>query len=196
MDALIMAGGKGTRMGGVEKPLIKLCGRCLIDYVVSPLLKSKVNNIFIATSPNTPKTKEYINSAYKDYKNIVVIDTSGKGYIEDLNECIGYLSEPFLVVSSDLINLKSKIINSIVDYFYCIKAKTPDVEALAVMIPKEKYPNPSIDFNGLVPAGINVVSPKHGYQKEEIMVIDELIFNINTKDDLKLAEMLLKKDGL
>jgi len=64
------------------------------------------------------------------------------------------------------------------------------------MIPKEKYPNPSIDFNGLVPAGINVVSPKHGYQKEEIMVIDELIFNINTKDDLKLAEMLLKKDGL
>ena len=61
---------------------------------------------------------------------------------------------------------------------------------------KEKYPNPSIDFNGLVPVGINVLSPKNGYQKEEIMIIDELIFNINTKDDLKLAEMLLKNKDI
>ena len=196
MDALVMAGGKGTRMGNVEKPIVKLYNKCLIDYVLSSLLKSEVKNIFVAVSPNTPKTKEYIKSTYKDYKNIIAIDTSGNGYINDLNECIEYFSEPFLVVSSDLINLTSKIINSIVDYFYCIKAKNPDVEALAVMIPKEKYPNPSIDFNGLVPVGINVLSPKHGYQKEEIMIIDELIFNINTKDDLKLAEMLLKNKDI
>ncbi|AIJ05576.1 hypothetical protein JH146_0728 [Methanocaldococcus bathoardescens] len=178
-------------MGNVEKPIVKVCDKCIIDYVLSPLLKSKVKNIFVAVSPNTPKTKEYVISTYKSYKNISVIDTSGNGYINDLNECIEYFSEPFLVVSSDLINLTSKIINSIVDYYYFIKSKNPDVEALAVMIPKEKYPNPSIEFNGLVPVGINVLSPKHGYQKEEIMVIEELIFNVNTKDDLKLAKMLL-----
>ncbi|XRO76161.1 adenosylcobinamide-phosphate guanylyltransferase [Methanocaldococcus sp. 10A] len=194
MDALIMAGGKGTRMGNVEKPLVKVNSRCLIDYVIFPLLKSKIKNIFIAVSPNTPKTKEYVISTYKSYKNISVIYTSGNGYIEDLNECIEYFSEPFLVVSSDLINLTSKIINSIVDYFYCIKSKNPDVEALAVMIDKERYPNPPISFNNLVPVGINVLSPKHGYQKEEIMVIDELVFNVNTKEDLKLAEILLRNN--
>ena len=192
MDALVMAGGKGTRMGGIEKPMIKIHGKYLIDYVILPLLESDINNIYIATSPNTPKTKEYIKSKYKDHKNIFVIDTSGNGYIEDLNECIRYFSEPFLVVSSDLIKLTSKIINRIIGYFYSIKAKNPDVEALAVMINKDRYPNPSISFNNLVPVGVNIVSPKHGYQKEEIMVIDELIFNINTKDDLKLAEKLLR----
>lgn len=191
MDALVMAGGKGTRMGCVEKPIIKLNNKCLIDYVLHPLLNSKVNNIFVAVSPNTPKTKDYISKNYVN-KNIKIIETSGRDYIEDLNECIDYFSEPFLVVSSDLINLTSKIINSIVDYFYCIKAKNPEIEALTVMIPKEKYPNPSIEFNGLVPVGINVLSPKHGYQKEEIMIIEELIFNVNTKDDLKFAETLLK----
>ncbi|ACV24137.1 adenosylcobinamide-phosphate guanylyltransferase [Methanocaldococcus fervens] len=192
MDALVMAGGKGTRMGNVEKPIVKVCGKCLIDYVLYPLLSSKVKNIFVAVSPNTPKTKEYVIKNYCDYKNISVVETSGKDYINDLNECMKYFSEPFLVVSSDLINLTSKIINSIVDYFYYIKSKNPDVEAIAVMLPKKIYPNPSIDFNGLVPVGINVVSPKHEYQKEEIMAIEDLIFNINTKDDLKFAEMLLK----
>ncbi|WP_456416336.1 adenosylcobinamide-phosphate guanylyltransferase [Methanocaldococcus sp.] len=193
MDALIMAGGRGSRMGYVEKPLIKIKDKPLISYVIQPLLESdKINKIYIATSPNTKNTKKFIISNYKDYKNIKVIETSGRGYIEDLNECIEYFSKPFLVVSSDLINLTSKIINSIVDYFYSVKSKNPEIEALAVMIPKDKYINPTIDFNGLVPIGINIVSPKSGYQKEEIMIIDELVINVNTPDDLKFAENFLK----
>ncbi|CAB3288734.1 Adenosylcobinamide-phosphate guanylyltransferase [Methanocaldococcus lauensis] len=197
MDALIMAGGKGSRMGYIEKPLIKIKDKPLISYVIQPLLESdKINKIYIATSPNTKTTKKFIISIYKDYKNIKVIETSGNGYIEDLNECIKYFSKPFLVVSSDLINLTSKIINSIVDYFYYVKSKNPEIESLSVMIPKNiysKYTNPTIDFNGLIPVGINILSPKSGYQKEKIMVIDELIINVNTPEDLKFAENFLKK---
>ncbi|CAB3288967.1 Adenosylcobinamide-phosphate guanylyltransferase [Methanocaldococcus lauensis] len=197
MDALIMAGGKGSRMGYIEKPLIKIKDKPLISYVIQPLLESdKINKIYIATSPNTKNTKKFIISNYKDYKNIKVIETSGNGYIEDLNECIKYFSKPFLVVSSDLINLTSKIINSIVDYFYYVKSKNPEIESLSVMIPKNiysKYTNPTIDFNGLIPVGINILSPKSGYQKEKIMVIDELIINVNTPEDLKFAENFLKK---
>ncbi|WP_456375381.1 adenosylcobinamide-phosphate guanylyltransferase [Methanocaldococcus sp.] len=196
MDALIMAGGRGSRMGYVEKPLIKIKDKPLISYVIQPLLESdKINKIYIATSPNTKNTKKFIISNYKDYKNIKVIETSGNGYIEDLNECIKYFSKPFLVVSSDLVNLSSKIINSIVDYFYSIKSKNPEIESLTVMIPKNKYikhVNATIEFNGLIPVGINIVSPKSGYQKEEIMVIDELIINVNTPNDLKFAENFLK----
>ncbi|NPA62519.1 MAG: TIGR00454 family protein [Methanococci archaeon] len=198
MDALIMAGGKGRRMGGVEKPLVKIGDKYLIDHVLIPIINSNIEKIYVAVSPNTPKTRCYVNKTYKKtYKECIkpvnVIETSGKGYIEDLNEAMQYFSEPFLVVVSDIVNLTSKIINRIIDYFYLIKSKNPDIEALSVMIPKEIYPNPSLEFKGLVPAGINIVSPKYGEQKEEIFVIDELLFNVNTRDDLIFAENLLNQ---
>jgi adenosylcobinamide-phosphate guanylyltransferase len=34
MKVLIMAGGKGSRLGGVKKPFLRICGRRLIDVVV------------------------------------------------------------------------------------------------------------------------------------------------------------------
>jgi len=38
MDALVMAGGKGARLGKDEKPLTNLCGKPLIQYVLEALL--------------------------------------------------------------------------------------------------------------------------------------------------------------
>ncbi|ENN96138.1 hypothetical protein J422_03728 [Methanocaldococcus villosus KIN24-T80] len=185
MDALVMAGGKGKRLGGLEKPLIKINKKHLIDYIISALNESKIKNIYVATSPYTQRTKEYLK---KHYKNIFIIETPGNGYIEDLNYCIKYFKEPFLTVCSDIINLNSKLINDIIDYY-----RKSDVEALNVMIPKDIYPNPHLCYENLVPAGINIVSPKKGYQKEGIYITKKLIFNINTKEDLLLAKKLFER---
>jgi len=50
LDALVMAGGKGSRLRMGEKPLVKLFGRPLIDYVVSALLDSSADRIFVAVT--------------------------------------------------------------------------------------------------------------------------------------------------
>ena len=62
VTALVMAGGKGTRMGTrTEKPLIELGGDPMIKRVIDALSASKkVSEIIIATSPNTPKTHEFV----------------------------------------------------------------------------------------------------------------------------------------
>ena len=59
-----MAGGRGTRLKTpVEKPLFRLHDKPLIKYVLDNLNSSKlVEKIIIATSPNTPKTSDYIKN--------------------------------------------------------------------------------------------------------------------------------------
>jgi len=191
MDALVMAGGKGSRMGHVEKPLVEINGKYMIDYVIEALLQSNVGEIFIAVSKNTPKTEQYLKEKYKD---IVLIKTSGNGYVEDLNEAIKYFSSPFLVISSDIPTIKPKTINNIINYYLHIKGIDNKVEALCVMVKKDNYPgNPTMEIEGYIPAGINIISPKSGEQIEEVMVVDEALINVNTWEDKVLVEKLLKQ---
>ncbi|AEH06128.1 Conserved hypothetical protein CHP00454 [Methanothermococcus okinawensis IH1] len=190
-----MAGGKGTRLNSdIEKPLLPILRRPMIDYIVEALLESNINNIYIAVSKNTPKTEEYIK-CYKRYyinKNIYLIKTSGLNYIHDLNECIPYFSEPFMVLSCDIPTIKPKIINKIITQYHIIKSKKAHVESLCVVVKKDIYPsNPSIVMDGYIPLGINILSPKYGEQKEELYIIDEPILNVNTLEDKNLVEKIL-----
>jgi len=209
MDALIMAGGKGTRLkikneheltyknntnknNDIEKPLLKINGKPMIDYIVEELLKSDIDKIYIAVSKNTPETELYLTKKYGSYNNIFIINTSGIDYIHDLNECIKYFSEPFMVLSCDTPTINSNIINKIINHYQNI-SKSSDVESLCVAIDKDKYiGNPTIVINNSIPAGINILSPKYGEQKEETYIIDEPLININTLEDKALVEKMLK----
>jgi len=59
--AVIMAGGKGTRLrSNQEKPLLKVRGQPLIESVVNALLSSKkVETILVATSVHSPQTAQW-----------------------------------------------------------------------------------------------------------------------------------------
>ena len=83
--ALIMAGGKGTRLDvDCEKPMVKVNNKTMVNHVIDALLESEyVDNILVAVSPNTPKTTEFL----KDFP-VTIIQTSGMGYIEDLSEVL------------------------------------------------------------------------------------------------------------
>ena len=60
--ALIMAGGKGTRLDlDYEKPMVKVNEKPMISYVIEALMESQyINKILVAISPNTPVTSEYV----------------------------------------------------------------------------------------------------------------------------------------
>ena len=60
ITALVMAGGKGTRMQIRRgKTLIKVCGKPVIEYVVAALQNAKkIDQIIVATTACTPKTAQ------------------------------------------------------------------------------------------------------------------------------------------
>ena len=64
VPALIMAGGKGKRMGlPIEKPLLPFLGKPLVDWVAEAVASAQnVSEFYIVTSPNTPKTEKHCQS--------------------------------------------------------------------------------------------------------------------------------------
>ncbi len=85
IPALIMAGGKGSRMGlPTEKPLLPFLGKPLIDWVADAVLNAKkVSEFYVITSANTPQTEKYcLDRGWR------VLRTDAKGYHNDLKQAV------------------------------------------------------------------------------------------------------------
>lgn len=188
-----MAGGRGTRMGGAEKPLALFRKRPLISYVVDALSGSRsIARIYVAISPCVPLTAEYAGGDPR----LTPVMTPGSGFVEDMGYAIGALglAGPVLVVAADLPLLTPEAIDAVVDaYRRCGK------EALAVHVDAASAPWPpdlvSMDAGRpTVPAGINVVHAAHPgrAQEEHVLVVDDpaLGANVNYRKDLTYCERL------
>jgi adenosylcobinamide-phosphate guanylyltransferase len=195
-----MAGGKGTRMRiSQEKPLIQVCGKPVIEYVLEALKNSKkIDTIIVATSSSTPKTTQLMKQI-----GIKVIETPGKDYVSDMGYAVQTLKlGVFLAIAADLPLVKGEMIDSIVDrYEHCGKP------ALTVAVPLEtkaklgmciEYSFKTGDKD-VVPVGINVINGHKRYGDEwldqDICLLnrEELAVNINTVSELQLAEILLNR---
>ncbi|HLB99996.1 MAG TPA: NTP transferase domain-containing protein, partial [Candidatus Bathyarchaeia archaeon] len=101
VPALIMAGGKGKRMGlPVEKPLLPFLGKPLIDWVVAAVKSAeKVSEFYVVTSENTPETENRCKS-----KGWRFLRTDAKGYHDDLKQAVrdSCLTGPVLTLPSDV----------------------------------------------------------------------------------------------
>jgi adenosylcobinamide-phosphate guanylyltransferase len=153
VTALLMAGGKGNRMeGDTEKPLIELFGNPMIQHVLDALSSSnRISDIIVATSPNTPKTEEYVrNMGFK------IFQTPGNGYIEDLQY---FISENFsdeknhviLTITSDMPLITNETIDLVVKkYIECSKP------AMCIAVPVDMCHDhglkPSIMIGDVVPS--------------------------------------------
>ena len=198
--ALVMAGGKGTRMGiSQEKPLVKVCGRPVIEYVLAALKNArKVGSIVVAVSSYTPETSQHMEKL-----RVKVVETPGKNYVSDL----GYAAQSlklgvFLAIAADLPLIKGEILDDIIErYERCGKP------ALTVAVPLETKTRLGMsaeysfkmDEADVVPVGINVIDGHKRYGDEwldqEIYLLnqEELAVNINTPKELQIAESLLSK---
>lgn len=200
--AVVMAGGKGERLkANCEKPLFPLKDKFLIDYVLDNLNQSDLlDKIVITTSPNTPKTKNYLiesyNANYLDFNNrdekiennskFYYLDTPGKGYVEDLSFILDTFNKDspnhiLLFINSDLPLVNTKIINHVLEVY-----ESSDKPALSVYVPTEIFEENDIDYsfeyNGKVPSGLNILLSQNVIQEEEELIIrcSELAFNVNT----------------
>jgi adenosylcobinamide-phosphate guanylyltransferase len=198
--ALVMAGGRGTRMRiAEEKPLIKVCGKPAIEYVLSALKDAKkIDSIIVATTNCTPKTTQLMRKL-----GVKVIETPGKDYVSDMGYAVQNLKlGVFLAIAADLPLVRGEMLDAIVErYERCGKP------ALTVAVPlktKAKL-GMSIEYSfkmddrDVVPVGINVIDGHKRYGDEwldqDICLLnhDELAVNINTVQELQLAERLLSQ---
>lgn len=196
--ALIMAGGKGSRMDlSVEKPLIELDGKPIITYVIESLKKAKnIDKIIVSISSNTPKTAQLLTRL-----KISTIRTPGKEYVYDMAYAIRKLNlQTVLVIGSDIPLINNEIIDLVVEKF-----NSSEKSALSVVVPLKartqlglsKAYEFNLDGKKVVPAGINMIDGNK-IDKEELdedyFLLDrnEVALNINTKTDLEIAQKLIK----
>ena len=115
VTALLMAGGKGSRMAlSEEKPLLKVGGKPIIEHVLTALKKAeKVGSVVVAVSDFTPKTSKLMSKF-----NVPIIKTPGKGYVSDLGYTVRALRlKTLLVIGADFPLITSEAIDNIVKHY-------------------------------------------------------------------------------
>ncbi len=163
--AIVMCGGRGSRLGFVEKPMIKVKGRRLIEHILEEIELVDLEVICV-TSPYTKRTEDFLRK-----RGMEVFRGSGLGYIEDLKETLesyGIL-EPVFTANSDLYIVRKGIFSEFFRFYM-----TSDHPAMSMI-----YENGN-------PVGINAFDPFFDEQREEKFIIDERdIINVDTPQDLE-----------
>lgn len=200
MDALVMAGGRGSRLKMGEKPLVSLFGRPLIDYVVLALEESLVDRIFISTTENVPSTRKWAED-----RDLYVLETGSYGYVPDMIEAVikSGVKEPIMVIMADLPLVTPEIIDQIIEVYE--KRREPALSThtpLSLHSRLGRRPDSLFNYRGqlIVPAGINVLKGAEIEKEQEdfhlIMERMELAVNVNVPEDLMLCEKIIQGDIL
>lgn len=201
IPVLIMAGGKGKRMGfPVEKPLLPFLGKPLIDWVVDAAASAeKVSEFYVVTSENTPETEKRCRN-----KGWHALRTNAKGYHADLKQAVqeAGLADAVLTIPADLPALTGRFLDKVVSAFeVCGK------DFLAVFVPIKARESLGLsvsstdEYQGVwyAVAGVNIVNGAkiHEEGKIETSAIiteeTEVLLNINTLKDLEIAEKFVKE---
>jgi len=191
MLALIMAGGRATRLQMGEKGLVRLCNRPLIEYALYAAGKAGLTPI-VVTTPYTPYTVNYCR-----IQGIDQICTSGDGYVEDVIEAVSCLEEkgPVLILCTDIPGIRSEHLEDIVSRYYAGTAPACSVWIPADLLSSSRTKTElyqEIDGTCAVPVGINILLGSRIEEEQEelrILVSDHaLAFNVNTPPELARAE--------
>ena len=201
VPALIMAGGKGKRMGlAMEKPLLPFMGKPLLDWVVEAVQSAeKVSEFYVVTSGNTLETeKRCLSRGWK------VLRTDAKSYHEDLKQAIleANLNCPVLTIPADLPAVTGKFLDKVISAY-----EDGGKDALAVFGPIKTREELELSISSMdeykgvwhAVSGVNVIN---GAKIQEEGKIDtsaiiteeiEVLLNINTPKDWEIAEKIMQK---
>jgi len=190
MIGLVMAGGKGTRMNLDDEKLLLKYKKPVILHVIDSLKNSKsFSKILAVTSCNSPKTKKLLEE-----NGVDIFDTSGIGYVEDLNSTLKTIHDHVLVTSGDLPLLDEEIIKTIINQFDPKKTWTSILVTNKFLTTLGLESDFSVNFNGQIChyTGISLVNSEKISSLENLIenyiIIDDkrIAFNLNSKQDYEL----------
>jgi len=190
MIGLVMAGGKGTRMNLKNEKLLLQYKKPIILHVIDSLQNSNsFSKILAITSSNSPKTKKFLKE-----NNIEIFDTSGAGYVEDLNSVLKTIHDKVLVTSGDLPLLDVEIIQKIITHFDSTKIWISILvtNKFLTSIGLESEFSVSFDGQRCHYTGISLINSEKvsslDILEEIYIIIDDkrIAFNLNSKEDYDL----------
>ena len=203
MDAIVMAGGFGQRLGMGEKPCVELLGKPLITYVIDTLRAAKhIDKVFVAVSPVTPKTEIMLRERYNG--KVGVIRTFGGNYVGDMVYAVetSGAKGPVMITMSDLPLLSPELIDSVIETY-----EEHEEPALSVYVPinvcKKAGVRPDTVFNKkgklIVPIGVNILDSNNINEEQEDfnLILDnpKLAINVNNVEDLRRCKELLEQES-
>jgi len=195
MHALIMAGGEGSRIHLGEKPLVLVCGRPMIAYITDAFIGAGIDPV-VAASPKTPMTMNWCRA-----QGIDVVRSEGRGYIYDMIEAVKALDDqrPLFICVSDIPCITAENIQAIYEGY-----RMSGKDACSTWVPVQLVQSfgSTITYQeqvygvGACPSGLNILRGDliDQPQDELRMVLNEpgLALNVNTREDLAIAEEFLK----
>jgi adenosylcobinamide-phosphate guanylyltransferase len=190
MIGIVMAGGKGTRMNLDDEKLLLQYKKPIVLHVIDSLKNSNCfSKIIAVTSPNSPKTKKLLEE-----NHIETFDTSGLGYVEDLNSVLEKFNDLVLVTSGDLPLLDGEIIQTIVKQHDSKKIWTSILvtdKLLSSIGTESEYSiihnNQKCNFTGISLVDSQKINSLENLEENYIILDDKRIgLNLNTKQDYDL----------
>lgn len=190
MIAIVMAGGKGTRMNLDDEKLLLQYKKPIVLHVIDSLKKSNCfSKILAITSSNSPKTKNLLEE-----NNIETFDTPGIGYVEDLNLVLQTLDDDIFITSGDLPLLDEEIIQEIVNHY------DPQINWVSILVTNNfltslgissdystTFENQTCHYTGISLVNSKKISSLEKLDENYIMLNDKRIaLNLNTKEDYDL----------
>ena len=116
MQALVNAGGKGTRMGkcGVEKPMHLVGDKHTVERVIDALSgSSHIDRVLVSVSDNTLETERYLKSI-----GVETIRTSGESFMDDLHDAFRVMEGDYILTCpSDIPLLTTEVVDTFIEYF-------------------------------------------------------------------------------
>jgi adenosylcobinamide-phosphate guanylyltransferase len=200
MDAVLMCGGRGTRLDAdVEKPMFPVDGEPMVDRVHAALEESRIDTVYAVGSPHAPRTLERAPEP--------TIEAPGDGYVADLGYALDRVDRPVLTVTADLPLLSADALDAVLDVHEAgsLTVRVPaalkrqlGVTVEATMAPPEEPPTcewtASLHDRELAPTGLNVVGPESA-ESAHVTHDARLAVNVNRPADAAVAEALLGGDG-
>jgi adenosylcobinamide-phosphate guanylyltransferase len=190
-----MCGSRGTRLdAGVEKPLLPVAGRPMVDRVRDALAESGVDRVHLVVSLYAPDTNEHLADSLGDGERL--LDAPGEGYVADLRHSLDQVGTPALTVAADLPLLAGECVDTTLTAF------AGDSLTVAVPAALKRDLGASLDASWtpdgdgadadgreLVPTGLNVVAD----DGEDTLVSEDrrLAVNVNRPGDAVVAEAWL-----
>ena len=190
INAVILAGGQGSRLGGLDKGLLELKNRPLIQHVIDRI-QPQVSNIMISANRNIGT---YSNFGFEVYEDDIP-DFAGPlaGILKALEHC---QSEWLLIAPSDSPFISNDLVQRL----------SESIEDNKVAIPYDgKYLHPTFALVHKSLTSSLKLFLQQGERKARVWMqrqkhttVDfsdqaDAFININTEDDLKNAEKHFKE---
>jgi len=178
---VVMAGGRATRMNGVEKALLRLRGKPLIEYVLD-VAGELGGELYIAPSKHTPLTKRWCIE-----RGVRIIETIGEGYSRDLRYVASRVDRPILLLPVDTPFLTAELLNKFLTEAWRRRESLITLIADRSSFPKELQRSPL-----KAPVGISLLKGEDWSWSDVVMDRFPELLDIDTWPELRFSEALLK----